>query len=54
EHSYRIGDFACLADGEEHRPMTGQEGRCVSLMMVREAPHYTTMVGKLVAPFVKL
>ncbi|MDB5396800.1 MAG: anti-ECFsigma factor, ChrR, partial [Rhodospirillales bacterium] len=42
EHSYRIGDFACLADGEEHRPMTGQEGRCVSLMMVREAPHYTT------------
>ena len=34
EHSYRVGDFACLADGEEHRPVIGMEGRCVSLIMV--------------------
>jgi putative transcriptional regulator len=51
---YRAGDFACLADGAEHRPMTGPEGRCVSLIMVRDDPHYTTMMGKLAAPFVKL
>ncbi len=54
EHSYRVGDFARLADGEEHRPVIGQEGRCVSLIMVRDAPHYTTMAGKLAAPFIKL
>jgi len=51
---YRAGDFACLADGEEHRPTIGMDSRCVSLIMVRDAPRYTTMAGKLAAPFVKL
>jgi putative transcriptional regulator len=53
-HSYRVGDFACLGDGEEHRPTIGPEGRCVSLIMVRDTPHYTTLAGKLAAPFIKL
>ncbi len=52
--AYRAGDFACLVDGEEHRPMTGPEGRCVSLVMVRGDPEYTTLMGKLTAPFFKL
>jgi putative transcriptional regulator len=52
--SYRTGDFACLDDGEEHRPMTGPGERCVSLIMVRKDPSYTTLLGKLAAPFVKL
>jgi putative transcriptional regulator len=54
DQSYRVGDFARLADGQEHRPVIGPEGRCVSLIMVRDAPHYTTLAGKLAAPFVKL
>jgi len=54
QQSYRVGDFACLADGEEHRPVIGMEGRCVSLIMVRESPHYTTLSGKIAAPFIKL
>ena len=51
---YRAGDFACLGDGVAHRPITGPAGRCVSLIMVRDDPHYTTMLGRLAAPFVKL
>jgi putative transcriptional regulator len=53
-HAYRAGDFARLDDGEEHRPKIGAEGRCVSLIMVRHAPRYTTAIGKLAAPFLKL
>jgi hypothetical protein len=34
--------------------MTGPEGRCVSLVMVRGDPEYTTLMGKLTAPFFKL
>ena len=51
---YRAGDFACLGDGVAHRPITGPAGRCVSLIMVRDDPHYTTLLGRLAAPFVKL
>jgi putative transcriptional regulator len=53
-HSYRVGDFARREDGETHQPEIGMEGRCVSLIMVRDAPQYTTAVGKLAAPFIKL
>jgi putative transcriptional regulator len=52
--AYRAGDFARRDDGETHQPTIGPEGRCVSLIMVRNAPHYTTLIGKLVAPFIKL
>jgi putative transcriptional regulator len=54
DRSYRVGDFASLADGEEHRPVIGMEGRCVSLIMVRESPFYTTLPGRVAAPFIKL
>ena len=54
DHSYGVGDFARRLDGEEHQPMISKDGRCVSLIMVREAPHYTTMMGRLGAPFIKL
>lgn len=53
-HAYRPGDFARLEDGEEHRPKIGAKSRCVSLIMVRDAPVYTTPFGKLAAPFIKL
>jgi putative transcriptional regulator len=51
---YGPGDFACMADGEVHRPMVGGGDRCVSLIMVRENPRYTTLFGKLSSPFVRL
>jgi putative transcriptional regulator len=51
---YGPGDFACMEDGEVHRPMVGGNERCVSLIMVRENPRYTTLLGKLSSPFVKL
>lgn len=54
QNGYRVGDFARLADGEEHAPAVGDEGRCVSLIMVRDNPLYTTFAGRLAAPFVKL
>lgn len=53
-HAYHPGDFAQLEDGWEHRPKIGVNSRCVSLIMVRESPKYTTPVGKLAAPFIKL
>jgi putative transcriptional regulator len=54
DNAYRVGDFAHRDDGETHQPTIGPEGRCVSLIMVRESPKYTTTVGKLAAPFIKL
>jgi putative transcriptional regulator len=54
DNNYRVGDFAYRDDGETHQPTIGQEGRCVSLIMVRESPKYTTLIGKLAAPFVRL
>jgi len=53
-HAYHPGDFARLEDGEEHRPKIGVKSRCVSLIMVRDTPTYTTPLGKLAAPFIKL
>lgn len=52
--AYRVGDFAHRADGEQHAPTIGVGERCVSLIMVRESPRYTTAVGRLAAPFVRL
>lgn len=54
DRAYRVGDFGHREDGEEHRPFIGAEGRCVSLIMVRESPKYTTTIGRLAAPFVRL
>jgi putative transcriptional regulator len=51
--AYRAGDFAYRDDRETHRPTIGPEGRCVSLIMVRESPKYVTLAGKLAAPFIK-
>jgi putative transcriptional regulator len=53
-NAYRVGDFAHRDDGETHQPTIGPEVRCVSLIMVRESPKYTTLAGKLAAPFIKL
>jgi putative transcriptional regulator len=54
DNLYRVGDFAHRDDGETHQPTIGLEGRCVSLIMVRQSPKYTTLAGKLAGPFVRL
>jgi putative transcriptional regulator len=54
DRTYHVGDFGHREDGEEHQPFIGPEGRCVSLIMVRDAPKYTTTVGRLTAPFIRL
>jgi len=54
DHSYRVGDFGHRDDGEEHQPTIGVQGRCVSLIMVRDVPRYTTAFGRLAAPFIRL
>jgi len=54
DRAYQVGDFGVREDGEEHQPFIGPEGRCVSLIMVRESPKYTTTFGRLAAPFIRL
>jgi putative transcriptional regulator len=54
DRTYRVGDFAHREDGEQHQPVIGDGERCVSLIMVRESPKYTTAVGRLAAPFIRL
>ncbi|HEX4506702.1 MAG TPA: cupin domain-containing protein [Alphaproteobacteria bacterium] len=54
DRAYQVGDFGVRQDGEEHQPFIGPEGRCVSLIMVRESPRYTTTIGRFAAPFVRL
>ncbi len=54
DESYRAGDFVQLPDAHCHQPVTGAGERCVSLILVREAPHFTTPLGKLAAPFLRL
>jgi putative transcriptional regulator len=51
---YGVGDFAQLPDGYEHRPMAQGAQDCVCLIMIRNAPHYTTMTGRLAARFIRL
>jgi putative transcriptional regulator len=51
---FRVGDFGHRDDDELHRPTIGMEGRCVSLLLVRQTPRYTTLMARLAAPFVRL
>jgi putative transcriptional regulator len=52
--SYRAGDFVHLPDAYCHQPVAGAGDRCVSLILVRESPRFTTPLGKLMAPFLRL
>ncbi len=54
DRSYQVGDFGHRDDGETHQPTIGEQGRCVSLIMVRAAPRYTSAFGRLAAPFIRL
>jgi putative transcriptional regulator len=54
DHCYLAGDFGALPDGQDHRPQVGPNERCVGLLMVRENPRYTTILGKMLGPFFPL
>jgi putative transcriptional regulator len=52
--TYAAGDFAYMGPGDEHT-MVAEEGEgCVCILLMREQPRYTTLVGKLLAPLLKL
>jgi putative transcriptional regulator len=51
---YQAGDFAWQPDGHGHQPTVGRDARCVCLIMVRETPLYTSALGKIAAPFLRL
>jgi putative transcriptional regulator len=52
--AYRKGDFVALGDGFEHQPVAGPGEDCVCLFLIRGQPVFTTMMGKLMAPFIQL
>jgi putative transcriptional regulator len=51
---YATGDFVSLDDGFEHRPVALPGQDCICLIMVRETPRYSGIVGRLAAPFLRL
>jgi putative transcriptional regulator len=52
--TYAAGDFALMGSGDEHT-MIAEEGEgCVCVILVRENARYLTLVGKLLAPLLKL
>ena len=52
--TYAAGDFAYMGPGAEHT-MIAEEGEgCLCVVLVREPPRYLTLMGKLLAPLIKL
>jgi len=51
---YKAGDFVWLPDGHRHQPVMGADAPCVGLILVRDSPLYTSVVGKIAAPFIRL
>jgi putative transcriptional regulator len=51
---YAAGDFAIADPGEEHRVVAEPGEGCVCVLMLRAQPRYTSWVGKLLAPFIRV
>jgi putative transcriptional regulator len=52
--TYAAGDFAYMGEGDQHLMVAEPGEGCVCVLLVRENPRYLTLVGKLLAPFLKL
>jgi putative transcriptional regulator len=52
--SYHAGDFIVSPDGADHRPRIGAGERCLSLSLVRHSPLYLGVLGRAIAPFIRL
>ena len=51
---YKAGDFAWLPENHRHQPVMGADAPCVGLILVRDSPVYTSVVGKIAAPFIRI
>jgi putative transcriptional regulator len=52
--AYAAGDFAYMAAGDEHTMVAEPGEGCVCMLLMREDPRYLTLMGKLLAPLLKL
>ena len=52
--TYAAGDFAYMGEGDEHTMVAERGEGCVCLLLMREQPRYLTLVGKLLAPLLRL
>ena len=52
--TYAAGDFAYMGPGEEHTMVAEPGEGCVCVVLVREPPRYLTLLGKLLAPLLRL
>jgi putative transcriptional regulator len=52
--TYAAGDFVYMAPGDEHTMVAEPGEGCVCLLLMREQPRYLTLVGKLLAPLLRL
>jgi putative transcriptional regulator len=52
--TYAAGDFAYMGPGEEHTMIAEAGEGCVCVILIRENARYMTLMGKLLAPFLKL
>jgi putative transcriptional regulator len=52
--TYAPGDFAHMGSGDEHAMIAEPGEGCVCVLLVRENPRYVTLVGKILAPLLRL
>jgi anti-sigma factor ChrR (cupin superfamily) len=50
--TYNPGDFALAPAGSAHRIVSKRDEGCVTLLLVRAEPRYTTLLGKLLSPLI--
>jgi putative transcriptional regulator len=51
---YATGDFAFMGSGDEHTMIAEPGEGCVCVILVRENARYLTLMGKLLAPLLRL
>ena len=52
--TYAVGDFAFMGSGDEHTMIAEPGEGCVCVILIRENARYLTLMGKLLAPLLKL
>jgi len=52
--TYAAGDFAYMGSGDEHTMVAEPGEGCLCVVLVREPPRYLTLMGKLLAPLLRL
>jgi putative transcriptional regulator len=51
---YNAGDFVFAGPGDEHTLVAEPDEGCICVLLTRARPVYTTWVGRLLSPFIKL